>query len=233
MIQESLGIALRALGERDDLSPSRLSGELQEQSTAGEQALGVLSPQEVVLTAAVDAFRAALTVYSRESDAVAWALTHNNLGCALRARGERDGGVEMLEEAVDSFNFALEVYDRAVMPLRWAIVTSNLGNSLRLLGERSGNPELLNRAVAAQRAALEIRTREKFPMDWAVTQTNLGDALVARGIHAGDAYSLREAVDAYACAIGVFAAASADLWADLARHGRERALGALRERGTS
>ena len=89
----------------------------------------------------MEAYRQALTVYTRDDLPQYWATTQNNLGIALRALGERQGGPEglrRLSEAVEAYRQALTVHTRDDLPQRWARSQKNLGTTLRALGERRG-----------------------------------------------------------------------------------------------
>ena len=154
MTQNNLGNALQTLGARED----------------GTQRL----------EQAVDAYRAALEVTTRERVPLQWAATQNNLGTALKTLGAREDGTQRLEQAVDAYRAALGHYARA-RPLDWAMTQNNLGTALRTLGEREDGTQRLEQAVDAYRAALEVRTRERVPLQWAVTQNNLGNALWTLG----------------------------------------------------
>ncbi len=100
-------------------------------------------------------------------------MTQNNLGSALKALGEREGGTARLEEAVAAYRAALEEQMRERVPLNWATTQSNLGKALQILGERESGTARLEEAVAVDRAALEEKTRERVPLEWAQTQHGL------------------------------------------------------------
>ena len=107
MTQNNLGTALWALGER----------------LGGPEGLRRLSE-------AVEAYRQALTVHTRDDLPQHWATTQNNLGIALRALGERLGGPEglrRLSEAVEAYRQALTVRTRDDLPQDWAMTQNNLG----------------------------------------------------------------------------------------------------------
>src|SRR5215210_6163785 len=61
---------------------------------------------------------------------LAWAMTQNNLGDALRRLGERESGMARLEEAVEAYRAALTERTRERVPLQWAMTQNNLGNAL-------------------------------------------------------------------------------------------------------
>jgi hypothetical protein len=118
MTQNNLGTALTRMGER-------LAG-----------AEGARRLEE-----AVAAYRAALTVYTREALPQDWAMTQNNLGTALTRMGEREGGTEgarRLAEAVEAYRQALTVRTRDALPGQWAATQHNLGATLQVLVKLSG-----------------------------------------------------------------------------------------------
>jgi tetratricopeptide (TPR) repeat protein len=86
-------------------------------------------------------------------------MTHNLLGNALRALGERESGTARLEEAVAACRDALKEFTRERVPLDWAMTQNNLGTALLRLGERESGTALLEEAVAAYRDALTEWTR--------------------------------------------------------------------------
>ena len=92
-LRVTLGNALFALGERE---------------TGTER-----------LEQAVDAYRAALQVYTRERTPLDWATIQIDFGNALTRLGEREGRTERLEQAVDAYRVALQVYTREQAPLDW------------------------------------------------------------------------------------------------------------------
>ena len=162
--QMSLGVMLATQGERTD----------------GESSLALLGQ-------AVDAFRAALTVYTKEAMPADWATAQNNLGNALSVRGQRMGGeagLVMLGEAVDAFRAALTIYTETAMPAEWAMVQNNLGVVLRVQGEWTQGEAglaLFGQTVAAYRAALTVYTQATMPAQWSGTQNNLGIVLARQG----------------------------------------------------
>ncbi len=165
-----------------------------------------------LLSRAVEAYRLALSVYTREAQPQDWAMTQNNLGTALQEQGERTGGEAgalLLSQAVEAYRLALSVYTREAQPRDWAMTQYNLGMALRAQGERTGGEAgalLLSRAVEAYRLALSVYTREAQPRDWAMTQYNLGMALQRQGERTGGEAGtllLSQAVEAYRLALFV------------------------------
>jgi tetratricopeptide (TPR) repeat protein len=182
------------------------------------------------LAAAIERYRALLTLRPRELVPRDWAATQNNLGIVLRALGERESGTARLDEAVAAYREALKEYTRQRVPLDWAMTQNNLGNALMRLGERESGTARLGEAAAAFREALKERTRERVPVDWAMTQNNLGNALRALGERESGTARLDEAVAAYDRALAVFIDAKADHYVDVARANWERASRLIAER---
>ncbi len=167
------------------------------------QTIGEQAGENEPLEAAVDEYRAALEVRTRERVPLDWAMTQNNLGTALSTLGAREAGTQRLDEAVAAYRAALEVRTRERVPLDWAMTQNNLGAALRALGAREAGTQRLEQAVDTYRAALEVRTRERVPLDWAMTQDNLGNALETLGEREDGTQRLEQAVDAYRAALGV------------------------------
>jgi hypothetical protein len=166
-----------------------------------------------LLAEAVDAFRAALRIYTETEMPACWAMTQNNLGNALSSQGMRSGGaggVRLLAEAVETYRAALRVYTEDKMPTDWATTQNNLGAALSSQGMRGGGADgvrLLAEAVEAYRAALRVRTETEMPADWAMTQNNLGAALFSQGMRSGGADGVRllaEAVEACRAALRIY-----------------------------
>jgi tetratricopeptide (TPR) repeat protein len=192
----------RALEHRAlDLDPGQRAGLWHLLGVALAQ-IGEQRGDDAALREAVDAYRAALEVYTRERVPLDWAKTQNNLGNALLTLGER-GDDDALRAAVAAYRAALQELTRARVPLQWAATQTNLGNALQTLGER-GDDTALRAAVAAYRAALEVYTRERAPMQWAMTQANLALALRAQAERSRDAALIVEALAAIDGAIEEF-----------------------------
>ena len=155
------------------------------------------------LEQAVEAYRAALEIWTRERVPLDWAATQNDLGYALWRLGGREQGTERLKEAVAAYRAALEIWTRERVPLDWAAVHNNLGTALSTLGARESGTARLEEAVASYQAALREFTRERAPLDWATTQNNLGTALLRIGEREQGTRRLEEAVAAYRAALEV------------------------------
>jgi tetratricopeptide (TPR) repeat protein len=225
MTETSLGITLRALGERESGT-----ARLEEAVAAFRAALAECTRDRVPLAwamiqnnlgnallilgeradgtarleEAVAAFRAALGEYTRERVPFDWAATQNNLANALGRLGERENGTARFEEAIVAFHEALKETPRERVPLEWAATENNLGNALGRLGERAGGTARLEEAVAAFREALKELTRARVPLAWAKAQNNLGNALEILGEREGGTARLEEAAAAHRAALGEY-----------------------------
>jgi tetratricopeptide (TPR) repeat protein len=129
-----------------------------------------------LLKKSVDAYKNALTEWTRERVPLSWASTFNNLGTVLRLLGETRKGPRTLEQSVAAFQNALTERTRERVPQEWALTQNNLGAALQSLGKRQGDPKLLAEAVTAYENALKEVTRERTAMGWAMTLANLGAA---------------------------------------------------------
>jgi len=158
IVQRSLGIALRTLGERESGT-----GRLEE---------------------AVDAQKAALEEFTRELIPLEWAKTQGDLGTALGTLGERRPGTEHLEEAVIAFKSALKKISREQNFQPWASIQNNLACALNnlacalwMLGERQWAMDRLEEAASVCHSALVSSLRKQDSLLWASIQNNLGNAL--------------------------------------------------------
>ena len=146
--------------------------------TASASPIGVASRAagRRIIESAIKAYRAALSVLSREASPQDWGAAQNNLGIAYeeRIRGSR---AENLEAAIEAYEAALTVRTREAFPQAWATTQNNLGNAYRVRIQGS-QAENLESAIKALEAALTVYTREAFPQDWAMTQNNLGSVYV-------------------------------------------------------
>ncbi|MCA3455551.1 MAG: helix-turn-helix transcriptional regulator [Rhodobacter sp.] len=180
---------------------------LQEQGSRIEGAAGA-----ALLGQAVDAYRAALRVYTRADHPVHWAGTTQNLALALKDQGRRTegaAGAALMGQAVVAYRAALEVRTRADHQEDWADSMQNFAIALQEQGSRTegaAGAALLGQAVDAYRAALEVTTLGDHPVRWAMTTQNMANALQEQGIRTGGAAGaalLGQAVAAYRAALEV------------------------------
>ena len=145
--------------------------------------------RSTLLSQAVAAYWASLTVYNPATSPAEWAVAQNNLAVTLYEQAEASSGgerYELLTQAVAAYRSALTIYTREAAPLAYATAQSNLGISLRSQAELAetfqpgfGPPraQILAEAVSAFRSALAVFAPEDTPDDWAGTQNDLAVAL--------------------------------------------------------
>jgi tetratricopeptide (TPR) repeat protein len=152
-------LAIYAPGSRDwAMTQNNLGAALSAQAGLAEGAA-----RAALLEQAVAAYRAALTVRTRESAAPDWAATQNNLGNALRAQAELAEGAAraaLLEQAVAAYRAALTVYTRESAAPAWAATQFNLALAYCDLANDSPSAaaatEHLRAALVAARGAHEV-----------------------------------------------------------------------------
>ena len=115
--------------------------------------------------AAIKAYEAALTVFTREAFPQHWAAAQNNLAAAYRNRIE-GSKADNVEAAIKALEAALTVFTREAFPQHWAGAQNNLAAAYRdrIKGSKADNVEA---AIKALEAALTVFTREAFPQHWA------------------------------------------------------------------
>jgi len=176
-----------------------------------------------LLEESIAAYRGALTVRTRHTTPVQWAITSSSLANALQTLGGRRGGHEgarLLAEAVNAYQDALSVRTRDASPAEWAVTKNNLANALQKQSERIGGEEslrLLRDAITEYENVLTVRTRDSMPLGWATTMSNLAGALKAQSEYVGGEEGLRllaEAVAIYKDTLSVLTFDSAPVfWA--------------------
>ena len=176
--------------------------------------LGKRESDTANLVQAIEAYRTALTIFTRQHAPFVWARLQNSLGLTLKDLADRKAGSEHLEQAVTAFQAALEVFSQQHTPFRWAAVQGNLGIALRRLAEREPSTARLEQAIAAHRAALTVFTRERAPDDWAFEQDNLGNALSLLGERENSTDLLEQALGSHRASLTVLTRARVPLsWA--------------------
>jgi len=132
---------------------------------------------------AIECYKSAQEVYTREQAPDDWAMTQNNLAAALGTQATLFEGEEqkhLLEEALEAYRQVLQVRTREQAPNQWAMTQNNLAVALydqATLFDGEQQVRLLEEAIQVYRQALQVWTREYTPGDWAMTQCNLASAL--------------------------------------------------------
>jgi hypothetical protein len=96
------------------------------------------------LAEAVQAYRQALTVFTRADLPRQWASTQNNLGNALVSLVELQEDAEgsrRLAEAEEAYRQALTIFTRADLPQYWVATQNNLGRALQIQIRLNGFPK--------------------------------------------------------------------------------------------
>jgi len=168
---------------------------------------------------AVDAYRAALEVYTETNSPRRWAGTLQRLGTELANRADKSSGQEagrLLRESEGAYRRTLDVFTKQDEPQSWAAIENNLGAILQKQAKQSNSAEaarLLGNAADAYRAALEVYTKAdpEASQNWAKTKVNLGRDLQTQGMISnspGAAKLFGEAAVAYRAALDVFTRAA-------------------------
>lgn len=190
---------------REIVAFSRKSGE-REELAEGLNNLGITYTNLLAgdrgsnLQQAIAALHEALTVYTKESYPVQYAMLQNNLGAAYSnlLAGNRD---KNLRQAITAYQEALNIFTKEAFPVDYAMTQNNLGTAYADLptGDRGKNLRL---AIAAYQEALSICTKEALPVDYARTQNNLGNAFAQ--LPAGNrSKNLQQAIAAYQEALSI------------------------------
>jgi tetratricopeptide (TPR) repeat protein len=136
----------------------------------------------VYLSRALETYESALRVFSRTSQARAWATVQHNYGSALKQLADRtpDGSeIDMLDHAAASLRQALEVRTQEALPEDWATSQRVLGDILTERGRLSEDAEAevhLRRAVEAYQQTRGVVRAKNDPMDFARLLLTLGTA---------------------------------------------------------
>lgn len=169
-------------------------------------ALGYLADRErdpACTRFSINAYVAALNVYTSDAAPMKWAAVQNNLGIALLRLGEQEKDIAHLRGAITVFEASLTFRTRDAEPTDWAATQSNLGAALQRLGEQEQDIAHLRAAIAACEAALAVRTRDAVPMAWAETQNIVGVTLRWLGTLECDVDALGAAATAFAMCLEV------------------------------
>ena len=136
-----------------------------------------------VLKKSLNAFQAALKIFSRHETPRLWADTKNNLAQVALVLGEHMQSPEVLGKAVDACNSTLAVRTKDDDPLPWAATQNNLGSGLFMLGKMTHNAAALQGAHTAFSQALEVYEEHgaKRRADLAAKNLNHVQRLIDKG----------------------------------------------------
>lgn len=131
----------RELTSQHDDNP-RLWADLTMLVAKAESDVGIRTEGERIhrhLANAVAAYRAALTVRTKEALPQDWATTQNNLGTVLADQGARTRGEEgkrLFKQAIESYQLALQVRTKDALPVQWEQTMNNLKEAEKALADR-------------------------------------------------------------------------------------------------
>jgi tetratricopeptide (TPR) repeat protein len=155
---------------------------------------------------ALDCFRRAQEIWTRERAPERWAAIENDIGRVYQEMPDGDR-VAHVRAAIAHHHAALDVFDPVSHSINWAWTQSALGAAYQCLptGSALANARA---AIAYHQRALDILTRENAPLAWAWNQNNLAAAYeMMRGGADGEwAAHLRDAAECYAAALEVYTA---------------------------
>lgn len=134
-----------------------------------------------LIESAVDARRAALSVYSPERSPYEWVYHMLNLGRVLRVLGAEPNRSECASEAVQILRDAIAEISRENEPHQWIEAHWELGKALMILAQNSTLPERFREAIDVFRTALEEIKRREPPDLRASARMEIGDALARFG----------------------------------------------------
>ena len=151
------------------------------------------------------AYRAALTVATRQDAPVEWAAIGTRLGAVLQDAGlDTPGadGVRLLGEAAASYRSVLKLYTPELAPNEWPFVQSSLGETLKEEGKRTegdAGVKLLGEAADAYRKLVDDPGAKIDAQYRARVEIDLGNTLIAHAMRdpANDRTLLRAAADRF------------------------------------
>lgn len=138
--------------------------------------LGQRSNDAAAYAEAERAFRDAIALRDRQTDAVGWALdmfNAANLDVALADRNVEPARYRAAEERITE---ALKVIDPAVNRIEWAQARNNLAIALRAQGANGRDAAKVREALAIYEEVLPVFDRARFPLDWGSTNGNIAIA---------------------------------------------------------
>jgi tetratricopeptide (TPR) repeat protein len=153
---------------------------------------------------AIEAYKKALEVYTRDRFPMDYGATQNNLGAAYSILAEVEAKAENSKRAIEAYEEALKVRTRDRFPMQYGMTQNNLGAAYSRLAEVEAKAENSKRAIEAYEEALKVYTRDRFTMDYAMTQNNLGNAYRTLAEVEAKAENSKRAIEAYEEALKIY-----------------------------
>ena len=165
-----------------------------------------------LLNKGIDAFNAALTVFSKEETPDGWIMVQFNLGNLLNHKASLvhdEEKLKLLENALQNFQDILKILpqeglENALILSHMAFVLSNKAP----LVEKDKQNQLFDIAFQLLRGVLALHAQGHLPYAWAEAQTNLGVALSRKAILSNNREErldlLNQVAQAHRAALAVF-----------------------------
>ncbi len=125
-----------------------------------------------LLKKSLNAFQAALKVFSRTETPRLWADVMNNFAQAALVLGEQLHSPDVLTKAVNACHATLYIRTKNDNPLLWAATQNNLGSALFMLGKLTRDNGNLEGALEAFTNALGIYEKHDAKRMTAITEKN-------------------------------------------------------------
>ena len=125
-----------------------------------------------MLKKSLNAFQAALKIFSRNETPRLWADTMSNFAQVALVLGEQMHRPDVLSKAIDACIATLDIRRQKDNPLLWAATQNNLGSALFLYGKMTNETGPLESALAAFNQALDIYEKHGAKRRAGVTAKN-------------------------------------------------------------
>lgn len=145
---------------------------------------------------AVQTYRAAVELLSKEDNPIDWALTHKHLGASLQAISERTADDSILAQSAEALEAGLDIFRQYGLRLQWAATQNRLGLVLYRMDLKTGDADILKKSLAAYQSALQVFNRNDYPNRWADVMNNFSQAAQVLGEQLHSTEVLEKAADA-------------------------------------
>jgi tetratricopeptide (TPR) repeat protein len=205
LIQDALDLHAIVLVARPRASdPLDWGRSMHNVGSARRSLAGLKNDDAKLLGEAIDAFRQALEVRTRDVAPEQWVMSQKGLADALARLAEQRGDGAMMDEALAAADLVLTVDTQERSPPGWASTQTLRGNLLQGLALVRQDPSLFGASLAAYDLAVRVWTRERDPMNWSLVRENVGNTLAFRARVTGNCRDAAAARTAYREALAVF-----------------------------
>jgi tetratricopeptide (TPR) repeat protein len=154
---------------------------------------------------AVDAFKAALEVNTRDRAPAAWARDENNLASLYESVGAHTHDSGKLSDAAAIYGDILDVTSKQDEPVAYWQMQGNRARTLNELGNLQTGTDALEQSIAAAKEALSLVPKTQL-RDWAKLESLLGNSTAELGLRRHDKRLARMGRDELAAAWKAFKA---------------------------